>query len=227
MLKSWDSLPKFLQKESIKAYYQLIARKKIYLFFKRVMDIILSLLLFLPLLPLFLLISIVILFDSPGSPFFLQTRVTRYGREFKIIKFRTMQKNADKIGTAVTVDNDPRVTRSGVFLRKYRLDEIPQLINIFLGDMTFVGTRPEVPKYVEAYTEEMLATLLLPAGVTSLASAKYKDEQKLLDNSDHPEETYINKVLPQKMEYNLSYLKSFSFFEDIKIILYTLKEIFS
>lgn len=167
-----------------------------------------------------------IVIDSPGNPFFLQTRVTQYNQYFKIIKFRTMVKNAEKFGTQVTANHDPRVLKSGHFLREYRLDEIPQLINILKGDMSFVGTRPEVPRYVSRYTNEMMATLLLPAGVTSLASIEFKDEQTMLDNSTDLEKTYIEDVLPQKMKFNLEYIHKLSFSEDLKIILHTVQEVF-
>ena len=159
--------------------------------------------------------------DSPGPVFFRQIRVTQYGKEFRIFKFRTMVIDAEKLGAQVTSDEDPRVTRVGNFIRKIRLDEIPQLINVLFGTMTFVGTRPEVPKYVEQYSEEMLATLLLPAGVTSEASVYFKNEAKLLENSDDIEKTYIEEVLPQKMEYNFQYLKKFSAWHDLKVLFFT------
>ena len=152
---------------------------------------------------------------------FRQVRVTQYGKQFRIFKFRTMVNNADKIGTQVTTKNDARVTKVGKFLRKCRLDEIPQLLNIILGDMTFVGTRPEVVKYVDKYTDEMMATLLLPAGVTSEASIQYKDEELLLAHADDADETYINEVLPEKMKYNLRSIETFSFSSDIRTMLRT------
>ena len=159
--------------------------------------------------------------DSQGPVIFKQVRITTYGRKFKIYKFRTMVNNADKMGTQVTTKGDVRVTRIGKFLRKCRLDELPQLINILKGDMTFVGTRPEVEKYVVHYTNEMKATLLLPAGVTSRTSIEYKDEKRLLENAENADEVYINQVLPEKMEYNLKSIKNFSIVEDIKTMFAT------
>ena len=165
--------------------------------------------------PILLIISILIVKDSKGGVFYRQERVTQYGRVFRIFKFRTMVKNADQIGTQVTVSNDSRITKIGSKLRNCRLDELPQLFNIFLGDMTFVGTRPESVHYVKSYTNEMYATLLLPAGVTSEASIEYKDEADLLDQADDVDSVYINEVLPEKMKYNLNSIKEFSFFKEI------------
>ncbi|NLJ70246.1 MAG: sugar transferase [Clostridiaceae bacterium] len=221
VLKKWDKLPQELKNKEIKPYYLALVNKNVSLIIKRVLDIVFSLLLIILLCPIFIIIMLIIFIDSPGNPFFAQIRITQYNKEFKIIKFRTMIKNADKLGTEVTVDQDPRITQIGRFLRKVRLDEIPQLFNILLGQMTFVGTRPEVPGYVACYTNEMMATLLLPAGVTSLASIKYKDEDKLLNQAEDPDNIYIEKVLPDKMQYNLSYLKNISLKEDIKIIFAT------
>lgn len=171
--------------------------------------------------PIFIVLAIAIKIDSPGPVFFRQERITQYGRIFKIFKFRTMVNNADKIGTQVTVKNDSRITRVGTFIRNCRLDEISQLLNIITGDMTFVGTRPEVKKYVDKYNNEMLATLLLPAGVTSLASIYYKDEAKLLEGIEDTDKTYIEKILPEKMKYNLQAIREFSFMEDIKLMFKT------
>ena len=171
--------------------------------------------------PVLIAISIMIVRDSNGGVFYRQERVTQYGRKFKIFKFRTMVANADKIGTQVTVSNDSRVTRVGEKLRKYRLDELPQLINIILGDMTLVGTRPESTHYVKKYTPEMYATLLLPAGVTSEASIKYKDEAELLDKADDVDKVYVEKVLPEKMKYNLESIRKFSFIHDIGTMIKT------
>ena len=168
-----------------------------------------------------LIIAVWIKLDSRGTVFFRQRRVTAYGRVFRIFKFRTMVSDAEKIGSQVTVNADSRVTRAGKFLRKCRLDELPQLFNVLAGDMSFVGTRPEVERYVDRYTDEMRATLLMPAGITSLASIKYKDEEKLLDGADDPDQVYVNEVLPGKMEYNLEYIKRFNFFYDIKLMFMT------
>ena len=168
-----------------------------------------------------LIIAIWIKLDSKGPVFFRQRRVTTYGRVFRIFKFRTMVTDAEKKGTQVTVKGDSRITKAGKFLRKCRLDELPQLFNVLIGDMSFVGTRPEVEHYVDRYTDEMNATLLMPAGITSLASIKFKDEEKLLDGAEDPDEVYVNSVLPQKMVYNLEYIRKFNFFYDIKLMFMT------
>ncbi|MDY6064803.1 MAG: sugar transferase [Finegoldia sp.] len=221
MLRQWDKLPDFMKVEEVRPYYESLRRKKVSLILKRIFDILVAGLMLVILSPIFLVISIMIVRDSEGGVFYRQERVTRYGRVFRIFKFRTMVSNADKIGSQVTVANDKRITKVGEKLRKYRLDEIPQLINIIIGDMTFVGTRPESTHYVKAYTKEMLATLLLPAGVTSEASIRYKDEAELLDRADDVDKVYVQEVLPEKMEYNLSSIKDFSFLEDIKTMIKT------
>ena len=169
-----------------------------------------SLILILILSPVLIIISIIIKKEDGGSVFYRQVRITQYGKEFKIFKFRTMVEGADKIGSLVTRDEDVRITRVGRALRKYRLDELPQLFNILIGDMTFVGTRPEVPKYVEKYTDEMMATLLLPAGVTSEASIMFKDEDKFISKEIDADKVYVEEILPKKMEYNLNQLNNFS-----------------
>ena len=174
-----------------------------------------------------LIISALIAADSKGGVFFQQERVTQYGRKFKILKFRTMTVNAEKQGTQITVLNDTRVTKIGKVLRKYRLDEVPQLFNIILGDMSFCGTRPEVPRYVCEYTQEMMATLLLPAGVTSEASIKYKDESRLLEITDNVDEFYVSRILPEKMEYNLQSIKRFSLLRELGIMANTVLSIWS
>lgn len=215
MLKNWNKLPEYMRTEEVRPYYDLLQRKKLSLFFKRVFDIVVSLIMIIFCSPILLIISILIVKDSKGGVFYRQERVTQYGRIFRIFKFRTMVQNADQIGTQVTVSNDSRITRIGSKLRNCRLDELPQLFNIFLGDMTFVGTRPESVHYVKSYTNEMYATLLLPAGVTSEASIQYKDEADLLDQADDVDSVYINEVLPEKMKYNLNSIKEFSFFKEI------------
>lgn len=222
IITKWDNLPDNMQNEEVKKYYDIIKGKKGSLILKRLFDILASLILLIILSPLFIIFSIMIKLDSKGPIMFKQNRVTENGRIFKIFKFRTMVENADKNGSQVTVKNDDRVTKIGKFLRKFRLDEIPQLINILIGDMSFVGTRPEVPKYVELYTDEMKATLLMKAGVTSLASIKFKDEEKLLQMDGNIDKIYIEDILPQKMQYNLEYLKRFNFFYDIKLMFMTL-----
>ena len=221
MLREWDKLPKYMQTEEVGPYYDSLKKKKISLTLKRGFDVISASVMLVTFSPVLIAISIMIVRDSKGGVFYRQERVTQYGRKFRIFKFRTMVANADKIGTQVTVSNDSRVTKVGEKLRKYRLDELPQLINIILGDMTLVGTRPESTHYVKSYTPEMFATLLLPAGVTSEASIKYKDEADLLDKADDVDKVYIEKVLPEKMKYNLESIKQFNFLQDIKTMIKT------
>ena len=206
MLKKWEQLPPQLRTEEVRPYYDTLKDRQVSLFFKRVFDIVISALMLLVLSPVFLILAIAIKLDSPGPVFYRQVRVTQYGREFRIFKFRSMVSGADKQGSLVTVSGDRRVPKVGAFIRKFRLDEVCQLIDIFRGTMTFVGTRPEVPKYVAAYTPEMMATLLLPAGVTSEASILYKDEAALLDAAEDVDAVYIRDVLPGKMKYNLESL---------------------
>lgn len=210
-----------MQTEAVKPYYEILQKKQISLIFKRSFDIVVSLIMLLILSPVFLLLAIAIKLDSKGPVFYRQVRVTQYGKEFRIFKFRTMVNNADKIGSQVTVGGDSRITRVGKVIRECRLDEIGQLLNILGGSMTFVGTRPEVPKYVEKYTPEMWATLLLPAGVTSEASIRYKDEAALLDAAEDVDATYIQDVLPGKMKYNLRSIQEYSFFKDIETMFQT------
>lgn len=226
VLKKWDELPEALKNNEVRVYYDILSKKKGSLILKRLFDIAGSTLLLILLSPLFLILAIVIKADSKGPVFFRQTRVTQYGREFEIYKFRTMVNNAEKIGSQVTTRNDSRVTKVGHFLRKYRLDEISQLINVLIGDMTFVGTRPEVPKYVAAYTNEMMATLLLPAGVTSEASIEYKDEAELLGEIVNTDKVYIEKILSAKMKYNLGSIKGFNCTKEIVTIFNTILTIF-
>ena len=225
-LIKWEYLPQELQNSEVKPYYNQLLKKKKSLLLKRLFDIFGSIILIIILLPVILIIGLVIKITSKGRIIYKQCRVTQYGRQFTIYKFRTMVEDADKIGSLVTHKKDTRITKVGTILRKYRLDELPQLVNIFLGDMTFVGARPEVLKYVEAYNDEMLATLLLPAGVTSETSIRFKDEDQLLDNVKNIDEVYIREVLPQKMLFNLNYLKEFGLYKDIKIILTTIQEVF-
>ena len=215
ILKKWEELPESLKTDAVRPYYDLLAQRRGSLLLKRCFDIVVSALMLLVLSPVFLVLAIAIKLDSPGPVFYRQVRVTQYGKEFRIFKFRSMVSDADKRGSLVTVSGDSRITRVGHVIRNCRLDELCQLIDIFRGTMTFVGTRPEVPKYVAAYTPEMMATLLLPAGVTSEASILYKDEAELLDAADDVDAVYIRDVLPGKMKYNLDALKNFSFFSDI------------
>lgn len=220
-MKKWEELPDKMRTEEVRCYYDILCRKKCSLSIKRLFDLIVSTVMLILLSPVFLILAIAIKIDSPGPVFYRQERVTTYGKKFRIHKFRTMVNNADKKGSLVTVNNDSRVTRVGSLIRKCRLDEISQLIDIFWGDMTFVGARPEVVKYVECYAPVMMATLLLPAGVTSEASILYKDEERLLDGVENVDEVYVHKVLPRKMYYNLKSIEKFSFWMDIAIMFKT------
>lgn len=220
MLKKWEELPAELQTEEIRPYYDILKKKKISLFFKRCFDIAASGIMLIILSPVFLILGVAIKLDSKGPVFYRQVRVTQYNKEFRIFKFRSMVQDADK-GSQVTVSGDARVTRVGKLVRKCRLDEISQLIDVFRGTMTFVGTRPESKKFAEAYTKEMMATLLLPAGVTSLASIYFKDEAELLDGAEDTDKVYIEEILPAKMHYNLKAIKEFSFWGDIKVMFMT------
>ncbi|WP_179879691.1 sugar transferase [Bacillus cereus] len=222
MLKEWNELPEEMRNDSVKRYYNFLRKKRGSLFFKRLFDIFMACFVLLILSPIIILISFAIKLDSKGPVMFRQVRVTQYGREFKIFKFRTMVNNAEKVGAQVTTKDDNRITRVGNLLRKLRIDEIPQLFNIILGDMSFVGTRPEVVKYVNEYTDDMMATLLLPAGITSEASILYKDEAELLSGVENIDKTYINEVLPEKMKYNLKSLETFSFLNDIRTMIKTI-----
>ena len=220
-MKKWESLPQKFQNTDVKEYYDILKKRGASLVIKRIFDIIIAIIITVIAAPFMLIIAIWIKLDSKGPVFFRQRRVTTYGRVFRIFKFRTMVTDAEKKGTQVTVKGDSRITKAGKFLRKCRLDELPQLFNVLIGDMSFVGTRPEVEHYVDRYTDEMNATLLMPAGITSLASIKFKDEEKLLDGAEDPDEVYVNSVLPQKMVYNLEYIRKFNFFYDIKLMFMT------
>ncbi len=217
MLKKWEELPAFMQTEEVRPYYEKLSRKCFSLFVKRIFDFAVSSVMLVILSPALLILALLIRKDSEGPVFYRQERITQYGRKFRIYKFRTMVINADKIGSLVTVGEDPRITKMGKKLRGCRLDELPQLINIWKGEMTFVGTRPEVEKYVKKYTPEMMATLLLPAGVTSEASIQYKDEDKLLADvsGEDADRVYVEKILPEKMRWNLEEIKKFGFFREI------------
>lgn len=218
---SWDELPDAMRTEAVRPYYESLKSKRVQLAGKRCFDVAASALLLVLLSPVFLILAIAIKVDSPGPVFYRQERVTQYGKRFRILKFRTMCDRADQMGSAVTTDGDARVTRVGVKIRDYRLDEIAQLIDILRGTMTFVGTRPEVPQYVAAYTPEMMATLLLPAGVTSTASICFKDEAELLNAAVDVDKVYVDEILPLKMEYNLKDVKDFSLPRDLCIMLST------
>lgn len=210
-----------MKNEEVKKYYEIVKKRKVALIFKRIFDIVMSVFLIVLFSPLLLATFIVIKLDSPGKALFLQDRVTQNGKIFKVFKFRTMVENAESLGSQVTTGEDPRITKCGRWLRKFRIDEVPQLFNILKGELSFVGVRPEVPKYVEKYTPEMFATLLLPAGVTSMTSIMYKDESKLLEGAENPDKTYVEEILPEKMKYNLEYIKNFNFWYDIKVMVKT------
>lgn len=202
-------------------YIAILKKRRTSLIIKRIFDITAALALIVILALPMLLIAAAVAIDSPGGVFYRQARVTKNGRIFKIIKFRTMRADADRRGPAVTSGDDARITRVGRLLRGCRLDELPQLFNVVVGDMSFVGTRPEVPKFVEKYTPEMYATLLMPAGITSEASIRFKDEADMFDNSADPEADYLNILLPRKMEYNLASIKSFSLIGDLRTMVRT------
>ena len=220
-LRKWEDLPDFMKCDEVKEYYDILSKKKVSLALKRTFDVIVAVIMLVLLAIPMVIISVLIKLDSPGPVFYRQERITAYGKRFRIHKFRTMVNNADKIGSAVTVGNDSRITKMGSKLRNLRIDELPQLIDVLIGDMSFVGTRPEAAKYVKKYTKEMYATLLLPAGITSDASIRYKDEAKLLDAADDVDRVYVEEVLPEKMNINLKSIRDFSFFKDVAIMIRT------
>ncbi len=218
-LRRWEELPRFMQTEEVAAYHQVLVRRRASLFWKRWSDFLLSSLLLFLLWPLMAAVAVWIRLDSEGPALFMQKRVTQYGRVFWILKFRTMEAERKEAGSLVTLQEDRRITRAGRFLRCFRLDELPQLFNIWKGEMSFVGTRPEVPQYVKHYTKEMYATLLLPAGLTSEASIRFKDEAAFLAPflaaGEDADEAYIGHVLPVKMAYNLKAVGSYSFWGEL------------
>lgn len=221
IMRRWEGLPENMKTDEVRPYYDALNAHRPALIVKRIFDIVIAAIMLVVLSPLFFIISAAIKFGSRGPVFYRQTRVTQYGREFSIHKFRTMVVGADEMGTLVTVGDDGRITKLGRALRKFRLDELPQLIDVLSGNMSFVGTRPEVPQYVAAYTNEMLATLLLPAGITSEASIRYIDEAELLRNAEDVDKTYTERILPEKMKYNLDSIKSFSILSETKTMLRT------
>ena len=215
MLRKWEDLPDFMKNEEVKPYYEVLQRKKGSLVLKRALDLIGGCILLVILAIPMAIIAVMIKLDSEGPVLYRQERVTTYGKRFRIHKFRTMVSNADKIGAAVTVGNDSRITKVGAKLRGCRLDELPQVFDLISGDMSFVGTRPVAVMYVEKYKPEYMATLLLPAGITSEASIRYKDEAELLNVADDVDRVYVEEVLPGKMKHNLQAIERFSFFGDI------------
>ncbi|MEE0928273.1 MAG: sugar transferase [Acutalibacteraceae bacterium] len=218
-MKRWEKLPEDMKTAEVRPYYDLLKKKSFSRILKRLFDIVASLLLIILLSPVMAVIAIWIKLDSKGPVLYKSKRVTTYNQDFMIYKFRTMVTDADKKGALITVSGDNRITRVGKKIRSARLDEIPQLFNVFTGKMSFVGTRPEVRRYVDAYTPEMMATLLLPAGITSKASIAYRDEDqkmaRLTADGLSLDRAYIEHILPEKMKYNLDYIKEFNFLGDI------------
>ena len=226
MFRKWEDIPAYMKTEEVLPYWELLSRKKGQLHIKRIFDFIMGIILLLLLAIPMSIIAILIKLDSKGPVLFRQERVTTYGKHFRIHKFRTMVDFAEKMGTSVTVEKDCRITRVGAKLRHCRLDELPQLIDVILGNMSFVGTRPEAIKYVDKYIPEYYATLLMPAGITSEASIRFKDEDKLLNGADDVDKAYIEKVLPQKMKWNLESIRRFSFFREILTMIRTILAVF-
>ena len=201
---------------------EILNRRKFQLIIKRGFDIVVSFIGLLILLPIFLIVAIIIKLDSKGPIFFRQVRVGKNGKEFKIFKFRTMVVDAEEKGMQITVDGDSRITKPGNFLRRSKIDELPQLINVLIGDMSFVGPRPEVPKYVAMYDENQRSILKIRPGITDIASIEYRDENSILAQSKNPEEAYINEIMPRKIELNFKYIENMSVIYDIKLIIETI-----
>jgi lipopolysaccharide/colanic/teichoic acid biosynthesis glycosyltransferase len=192
---------------------------------KRVFDVVLSLISLMLLLPVLITVSILIVVTSKGTVFYRQKRVGKNNNDFKIFKFRTMHVNADKKGLLTVGGRDPRITNIGYYLRKYKLDELPQLINVFIGNMSLVGPRPEVRKYVNLYSEKHLKVLNVKPGITDLASIKFRNENEVLAQQENPNQYYIDVIMPTKLEINLEYIKERNFLKDIGVILKTFKVI--
>lgn len=215
MWKKWEDLPDFMRTPEVRPYYDILNKKRGQLALKRAFDVTAASVLTAVLAVPMGVIAILIKKDSKGPVFYRQERVTTYGKHFRIHKFRTMVSNADKIGSTVTVGNDSRITKIGSKLRGHRLDELPQVFDVLSGNMSFVGTRPEAVKYVEQYKPEYNATLLMPAGITSEASIRYKDEDKLLSAADDVDKVYVEQILPAKMTWNLESVRRFRFLREI------------
>ncbi len=224
-LRKWEDLPAFMRCDEVRPYWEILNQKRGQLILKRIFDFCISIILLIILAVPMLVLSVIIKMDSEGTVFYRQERVTAYGKRFRIHKFRTMVSDADKIGTAVTVENDNRITKVGAGLRRYRLDELPQLFDVLRGDMSFVGTRPEVLKYVKRYRNEWYATFLMPAGITSECSIRYKDEDKLMKGVEDVDEVYVNQVLPAKMMWNLKSIRRFCIVWDILTMLHTITSV--
>lgn len=221
MLRTWEELPEWMKCQEVREYYEILDKRRPSLILKRIFDIVVALILLVLLAVPMMIIAVMIKCDSKGPVFYRQERVTSYGNKFHIHKFRTMVNGADRMGTEVTMVNDRRITRIGAKLRNLRIDEIPQILDVLCGNMSFVGTRPETVKYVDSYTKEMRATLLLPAGITSEACIRYKDEARLLEDTEDVDRQYIEYVLPRKMKYNLESIREFSFFREIETMFRT------
>lgn len=215
MLRKWDDLPDFMRVDEVRPYWEILNKKRGQLLLKRGFDLAIALVLLIVLVIPMLIIAVWIKIDSKGAVLYRQERVTRYGKHFRIHKFRTMVSNADKIGTTVTVENDSRITKAGSKLRHLRLDELPQIFDVISGDMSFVGTRPEAVKYVEQYKPEYNATFLMPAGITSEASIRFKDEKQLLSDARVIDQVYIEEILPKKMAWNLKAIEQFRLSSEI------------
>ena len=223
--RKWDNLPEFMKCDEVRMYYDILVKKKLSITLKRIFDMVMAVIMLVILVIPMLIIAIMIKLDSSGPVFYRQERVTAYGKKFKIHKFRTMVNNADKLGSSVTVNGDNRITKVGKRLRNLRIDEIPQLIDVINGDMSFVGTRPEAVKYVEKYKPEYIATLLMPAGITSEASIRYKNEDKQLNDVHDIDQVYVEQVLPDKMKWNLNSIEQFSLMRDILTIFRTISAV--
>jgi len=216
----WEKLPPEFQMSEVRPYWEKLRKKNFYFFWKRLFDILFASFSIIILCPLFLVVSLAIKMESKGPVFYRQERITQYGKTFYIHKFRSMLSNSDK-SSLITIKNDDRITSVGKIIRKFKIDELGQIIDIFLGNMTLVGTRPEVKKYVNSYTSAMMSTLLIPAGLTSTASILFKDENSLFDSCACIDDIYLGKILPIKMEYNLNDLSKSSIFHDTKILFLT------
>lgn len=221
IIPDWNLLPPDLQLPQVRPYYDFLKTKQVQLVIKRCFDVVLSLILIILLLPVFVFVAWKIHKEDGGEVFFRQHRVTALCKQFEILKFRTMTQDAQQKGPQLTLQNDQRITTVGKRIRRLRLDEIPQLFNVLRGDMSFVGPRPEVPRFVEHYTPEMMATLLMPAGITSEASIAFKDEDVLLSKTSDPDEAYIRVILPEKMKHNLQALYHINLYNDLKTMIKT------
>lgn len=215
MLRRWEELPRFMQIPEVRPYWEVLWKRRLQLLIKQWFDLTMALILMCLLALPMVVIAVMIKAEDGGHIFYRQERVTTYGKVFRIHKFRTMVENADMIGSAVTIGEDPRITKVGHKLRHLRLDELPQLIDVLQGNMSFVGTRPEAVKYVKQYKREFFATLLMPAGITSEASIRYKDESRLLDGAEDVDKVYVEQVLPAKMAWNLESIRRFRFIREI------------